>query len=200
MKKGLRPKQAAFCREYVKDYNGTQAAIRAGFSKKRASATAAELVAKRSIQEEIQSIEKTFENRIFVSKEKILKELAIIGFADMGEHVTIDSSGCVQAVGLDQLPFGASRAIKKIKEKRVIKSTQGAKDKPSEDVVLESTFEFELHDKRGALVDMGKEFGMFRDRPEHSFSEETLYALLSLFPPEYADQVKKKIIEIAGKK
>lgn len=195
MKKGLRPKQAAFCREYVKDYNGTQAAIRAGFSKKRASATAAELVAKRSIQEEIQSIEKTFENRIFISKEKILKELALIGFADIGDHVTIDSSGCVQAVGLDQLPVGASRAIKKVREKRVIKSSPGSKDKPSDDVVLESTFEFELHDKRAALVDMGKELGMFRDRTEHSFDEKTVGLILAALPADYADAVKKALME-----
>ena len=35
----LTEKQKAFAREYVKDFNGTQAAIRAGYSKKRADQT-----------------------------------------------------------------------------------------------------------------------------------------------------------------
>ena len=36
MIKKLNPKQQSFCREYVKDFNATQSAIRAGYSKKTA--------------------------------------------------------------------------------------------------------------------------------------------------------------------
>jgi phage terminase small subunit len=38
----LTDKQAAFCREYLIDLNGTQAAIRAGYSEKTAKDIAAE--------------------------------------------------------------------------------------------------------------------------------------------------------------
>ncbi len=42
----LTPKQAMFVKEYLKDLNGTQAAIRAGYSKKTANAIATENLAK----------------------------------------------------------------------------------------------------------------------------------------------------------
>jgi phage terminase small subunit len=52
----LTGKQRAFVREYVKDFNGTQAAIRAGYSPKSANVIAAENLAKPSIQAELSSI------------------------------------------------------------------------------------------------------------------------------------------------
>lgn len=158
---GNNPKQSAFCREYVLDYNGTQAAIRAGYSKRTAYSQSFDLLKKPEIQKEIQALESRIENKVIITKDKILRELSMIGFANLADHVTIDdTTGCVQAIGIDSLPAGASRAIKKVKERRVIKSTA------SGDEVLESTFEFELHDKQTALVNMGKELGMFRDKHE----------------------------------
>lgn len=55
--KELTPRQALFVEEYLRDRNGTQAAIRAGFSAKSASKTAWELLNRpqfRSVQEAIQ--------------------------------------------------------------------------------------------------------------------------------------------------
>jgi phage terminase small subunit len=199
MKKELNPKQSAFCREYVKDYNGTQAAIRAGYSKKTAQEQSSQHLSKLIIQQEIARRESLIENKVLVTKDKILRELSILGFSDMQDHVTIDDAGCVQAVGIDNLPVGASRAIKKVKEKRVIKSIQGTKDKPSEDVILERTFEFELHDKITPLINMGKELGMFRDRKEIGLDDQTVELILSALPPDYASQVRAKLLEMKDK-
>jgi len=52
----LSEKQKTFCREYIIDLNGTQAAIRAGYSKKTANEQAAQLLAKLSIKEYVQSL------------------------------------------------------------------------------------------------------------------------------------------------
>ncbi len=49
----LTNKQLAFCREYVKDSNGTQAAIRAGYSKAGAVSRGSELLTFRKVREEI---------------------------------------------------------------------------------------------------------------------------------------------------
>ena len=38
----IKPKQRLFCIEYLKDFNATQAAIRAGYSEKAAAETAYE--------------------------------------------------------------------------------------------------------------------------------------------------------------
>ena len=47
----LSPKEEEFCRQYLVLRNGTRAAIAAGYSAKRARATACELRAKRNIRE-----------------------------------------------------------------------------------------------------------------------------------------------------
>lgn len=196
MGKNLSLKQLAFCREYVKDYNGTQAAIRSGYSKKTAQEQSSQHLSKLIIQKEIARREGLIENKTTVTKEKILRELSLLGFSDMQDHLTIDDSGCVQAIGINALPVGASRAIKKVKEKRVIKSVQGTKDKPSDDVILESTFEYELHDKINPLIQMGKELGMFRDRKEIGLDETAIELILSALPPDYAREVRAKLAEI----
>ena len=46
----LTKRQKRFCREYLKDLNGTQAAIRAGYSKRSANEQAARMLAKDSIK------------------------------------------------------------------------------------------------------------------------------------------------------
>ncbi|HAL7886072.1 TPA: terminase small subunit, partial [Escherichia coli] len=48
--KQLTPKQELFCREYLKDLNGTQAAIRAGYSEKTANEQASRLLANVNVQ------------------------------------------------------------------------------------------------------------------------------------------------------
>lgn len=49
MMNGLTRKQEAFVLEYVKDYNATQAAIRAGYSKRRASEIGYQLLQKTTV-------------------------------------------------------------------------------------------------------------------------------------------------------
>lgn len=50
----LNPKQRRFVSEYVKDQNGTQAAIRAGYSKKTAQEQSSQLLSKLMIQSAVQ--------------------------------------------------------------------------------------------------------------------------------------------------
>ena len=51
--KVLTPRQARFVEEYLKDLNGTQASIRAGYSAKTANEQAAQNLAKLSIQQAV---------------------------------------------------------------------------------------------------------------------------------------------------
>lgn len=52
----LTPKREAFCREYIIDCNGTQAAIRAGYSKKTARSCAADLLTLPNIQSRLATL------------------------------------------------------------------------------------------------------------------------------------------------
>jgi phage terminase small subunit len=188
-----------FVQSFIKSYNAAQAARDAGYSARTAEVTGSKLLKEVKVQQLIAEAERRIENKTCVSKDKILKELSLCGFSDMADYVTVDTAGCVQIKSIDDLPIGTSRAIKKIKEKRVIKSTQGTKDKPSEDVILESTLEFELHDKLSPLVNMGKELGMFRDKHEVGLDAATAELILSALPSDYAAAVRAKLLAMKEK-
>jgi len=49
-------KQATFCREYIVDCNGTQAAIRAGFSERTAQEQASQMLALPHIEAEVRRL------------------------------------------------------------------------------------------------------------------------------------------------
>jgi phage terminase small subunit len=159
---GLTAKQEKFCQEYLIDLNATQAAIRAGYSEKTASRIGGQNLYKLVIQAEIQRSQLARSKRTEITQDRVLKELALIGFSDMAMFVRIDESGMIQANPLDTLPEGASRIIKKVKEKRVIRST------PEGDQILDATYEFELCDKVRCLELMGKHLGMFSENQEQA--------------------------------
>ena len=85
------------------------------------------------------------------TNENIFKELCGIGFADITDFVSIDDQGIVRMKPVDEWPKGKGHLVRKIKEKRVIRTEKGTKDKPDGETVLDATFEFELHDKLDAL-------------------------------------------------
>lgn len=75
----LNPKRRRFVTEYLKDQNGTQAAIRAGYSKHTANEQAAELLAIPSIRAAVDEKLEKLQEKVLVSKEFViggLKEVA----------------------------------------------------------------------------------------------------------------------------
>ena len=71
----MTPKQAAFVSEYLIDHNGTQAAIRAGYSKRTARQQAAELLANGDVQHAIQAAETAAQQRNAITVDDLLTEL-----------------------------------------------------------------------------------------------------------------------------
>jgi phage terminase small subunit len=82
----LTPKQEKFCHEYLVDMNGTQAAIRAGYSVKTANEQASALLAKLNIQQRIKQLSAPIIKKLDVSKERLINELARIGFSDLRNY------------------------------------------------------------------------------------------------------------------
>ena len=72
-KSKLKPKQEAFCREYMVDLNATQAAIRAGYSKKTANEQAARMLAKVNIKEQVQKLAEKQTKRTEIDADYVLK-------------------------------------------------------------------------------------------------------------------------------
>lgn len=71
----LTPKQETFCREYLIDLNGTQAAIRAGYSEKTANEQASRLLADVNIREIIQNSMDARAEVTLITAEDVLKDI-----------------------------------------------------------------------------------------------------------------------------
>ena len=89
----LNPKQEKFCREYVVDFNGTQAAIRAGYSKRTANEQAAQLLAILSIQEFIGDLQKKQAEELEITAAEITLNIKAIADRCMQGEQVLDSKG-----------------------------------------------------------------------------------------------------------
>lgn len=78
----LTPKQRLFVAEYLKDLNATQAAIRAGYSEKTAGAMGHELLKKPEIQEVIAAAADKRAEKLEITAERVLAEIAAMAFYD----------------------------------------------------------------------------------------------------------------------
>lgn len=78
----LTDKQRAFVAEYLVDKNATQAAIRAGYSKKTAASIGEENLRKPEIRAAIDAGMATLANRLEISAERISQERARLAFLD----------------------------------------------------------------------------------------------------------------------
>lgn len=151
--------------------NANAAAVSANRLLKNAKvAERVEELLQRRQQIEIRATEKAVE-KLAIDKERILSELAKIGFADIrkavkwhghliqeednpegGEVLVIKNtySNNVSLVSSDEIDDQTAGAIAEVSQS----PTGGLKIK--------------LHDKRAALVDMGKHLGMFKEVHEHA--------------------------------
>jgi phage terminase small subunit len=162
----LSAKQQLFVLEFLVDKNATQAAIRAGYSVRTARKIATENLSKPVIKAAIDTEIEKQKARITFTADQVLEELALIGFANMADFIHVDESGMVQALPFETLAEGQSRIVKKVKDKRVIRSTKGTEDNPDGDQILDATFEFELCDKVKSLELLARHLGLLHDKTE----------------------------------
>ena len=114
----LTDKQKLFITEYLVDLNATQAAIRAGYSKKTAPWIGAENLKKPQIQAEIQARQEKIQDKLEISQERIIQELAAIAFANGSDFAEVIESGDFQSVkfkATEKLPAEKRSAISSIK-------------------------------------------------------------------------------------
>lgn len=158
----LNPKQKAFCEEYLIDLNGTQSAVRAGYSKKTANEQASQLLAKLNIQEYVQELMDARSKRTEITADAVLQELAKMGFSNMEDYTKL-CEGVLTAdftdVNRDQMAavqeFTVDRRLEKV----------------GDNTETIEKFKFKLADKRASLDLLGKNLKLFTDRVEHSIPE-----------------------------
>lgn len=139
-------KQKRFVEEYLIDLNATQAAIRAGYSPETAGSIGAENLKKPEIKSRIDKAMAERSRRTGINQDRVLQELARIGFAKITDVVypetaeirtdaSDDDLACIQSIKIKPNEFGTEREVK-------------------------------LYDKKSALVDLGKHLGLFKDKVE----------------------------------
>ncbi len=167
----LTAKQRAFVREYLIDLNATQAALRAGYSEATAKDIGCENLAKPNIKAAIDAAMKIRADRTDITADRVLKELAKIGFADIRKAIKWQS----HLINEEDNPEGGDIAvIKTIVTNQV--ELVGSEDLDDDTAAAISEIsqntaggiKLKLHDKRAALVDIGKHLGMFKEQVEHS--------------------------------
>jgi phage terminase small subunit len=88
----LEPKQERFCQDYIVDLNATQAAIRAGYSRKTAQEQASRMLSKVMVQNRIAELKGTQAVRINLKADDILNECRRIALADIGQAFNPDGT------------------------------------------------------------------------------------------------------------
>lgn len=164
--KKLTPKQKMFVTEYLVDLNATKAAERAGYSAKTAQVQGSRLLSNAMVSAAIAEKQgKRFE-KLEITAERVLGELALLGFANMMDYITVGENGAAR-VDLSKLTRDQAAAINEITVEEFTERTgEDGEGKPIFENVKRT--KFKLSDKRGALVDLGRHLKLFTDKVEHS--------------------------------
>lgn len=139
-------KQQRFVEEYLIDLNATQAAIRAGYKPDNAQQMGSENLSKPVISAAIAKAMAERSKRTGINQDRVLHELARIGFAKITDIIDPDTAKILSDASEDDLAC-----------------IQSIKIKPGE---FGTEREVKLYDKKSALVDLGKHLGLFKDRLE----------------------------------
>ena len=142
----LSTKQQRFVDEYCVDFNGTQAAIRAGYSVKTANAQAARLLANVNIKKALEEKKTEIAEESKLKASDVIDELRKIAFSDITQVMS----------------FSASKA--KIKSSR--KLSEDAKKIVASVSQTQAGLTVKLHDKVKALELLGRYLNLFTDRVE----------------------------------
>jgi phage terminase small subunit len=148
----LTPKQARFVEEYLVDLNGAQAAIRAGYSAKTAKEQAARLLTKVHVTEAISAAQQARSTRTEITQDRVLEELAKIGFSDI-RRIFTDDGGLQNPSEMSDDMAAAVQSVEVV-----------VRQVPGEDRrEVEHVHKIKLNDKLGALTQIGRHLGMFTD-------------------------------------
>jgi phage terminase small subunit len=143
-------KRQRFVEEYLIDLNATQAAIRAGYSVKRADQSGKQLLSFIEVQNAISAALAERSEKTKITAERVVQELPALAFTDFRKAVVWGPDG-VTLLPSDGLSDGEAAIIAEVTETR---SESGGSIKAKR------------YDKLKALELLGRHLGMFSDKLE----------------------------------
>lgn len=116
----LTPRQARFVEEHLIDLNAKEAAIRAGYSNKTAKQLGHKTLQAPEVQEAVTAAMEARSKRTGVTADRVLEELADIGFGGMGDYATIDPDSGRLVLDMSALPEGGTALIQEVTQEEWI--------------------------------------------------------------------------------
>lgn len=151
----LSPKQEKFCLEYLKDLNGSQAAIRAGYSEKASRAIASELLTFPNVMARVKELRDRMHKKLELTNEWVLERLMRIADADMRKVARWNESG-VRFKSSEELTDDEAYTIEEVSETT---NEHGG------------SLKLKQSSKAKALELLGRSLAMFTDKMEHTVDE-----------------------------
>lgn len=157
----LTDKQSRFVEAYLLEPNGTKAAIAAGYAENSAAITASRLLSHAKVVAALAERRGQVQAATGVTPERVIAELARIGFADIRDVITWQSN----AVGMYEDKHGEEHLA--ITNQVALKDSRDL----SPDVAAaiseisqtkDGAIRIKLHPKMPALVKIGENLGLFR--------------------------------------
>lgn len=156
----LNHRQTLFVHEYIIDLNATQAAIRAGYSEDTAYSIGHENLNKPEIADAIQRAMDIRAERTGITADRVLVELARMGFSDIRKIFTDRG----QLRDIASLPDDVAAGVQQVE---VVVRPSGETDENGNKLV-EHVHKIKMADKKASLELLGKHLKLFADRVEHS--------------------------------
>ena len=152
---GLTDIQVLFCHEYMVDLNIRSAGVRAGLS----PTTAYEYSSNKDIQSAINYLMQKRVQRIQITSDRVLKELAKIGFHDVKDFLEYDDNGLVSYKPSDLVDTAPIAEISQIATKHG------------------TSTRMRFHDKLKSLELLGKHLNIFQEDEEAKSPKVTVNVL-----------------------
>jgi len=184
----LTRQQSRFVDEYIIDFNGFQAAIRANYSKATAMQQASRLLRKVKVQQAITKALQKRTARTERSADEVVKALWEMAELDIAHFMSVDEGGAVTAVPLNQIPPEKRKYINKIKGKRTIReSADGGQ------MSMQDETEYTIPEKKGTYELLARHYGILIDKKELNVKGEISHLLQeidgeTLGPPSMRDK------------
>jgi phage terminase small subunit len=187
----LTAKQQRFISEYLVDLNATQAAIRAGYSAKTAYSIGEENLRKPEIAAALKTAIDEQIERTGISADRVLGELAKIGFSDIRKAVKWFSQANIAAIDDAEgeiedgsIRFAVANQVELISSADIADETAAAISEIS--MTDKGGLKIKFHDKRAALVDLGRHLKLFTDKVEHGADPALTEAITKAMSPKKA--------------
>lgn len=176
----LTERQKLFCLHYVKCFNATQAALKAGYAKSGAHVEGSRMLNNPKIAAEITRLKGKITKKIHLSAMDILTEYAKIAFADVGDYVTFGQREEQVMNIYGPLFIKGKKRGEKVPVMRTVNYVDlGDSDKLDTSVIAEikqdkKGVSIKLHDKMRALEKLEQYFDLLPDKFKRKVIKEKL--------------------------